>query len=102
MTTPTPRTGRPVWWWLHDIGVGLLSGFGVGAVAGLFINRLFEDNVVVLISALVGAVIGVYVLVQNHRETDRFLSVVVVVSWVLLLLSAGFIALLVWAVATFE
>jgi ABC-type cobalamin transport system permease subunit len=87
---------------VHDIGVGLLSGFGVGAVAGLFINRLFENNVVVLVCAILGAVAGVYILVQNHRDARRFLSGVVVVSWVLLVLSAGFIALLAWAVATFE
>ena len=87
---------------MHDIGVGLLSGFGVGAVAGLFINRLFENNVVVLVCAILGAIAGVYILVQNHREARRFLSGVVVVSWVLLVLSAGFIALLAWAVATFE
>lgn len=87
---------------MHDIGVGLLSGFGVGAVAGLFINRLFENNVVVLVCAILGAVAGIYILVQNHREARRFLSGVVVVSWVLLVLSAGFIALLAWAVATFE
>jgi ABC-type cobalamin transport system permease subunit len=87
---------------VHDIGVGLLSGFGVGAVAGLFINRLFENNVVVLVCAILGAVAGIYILVQNHREARRFLSGVVVVSWILLVLSAGFIALLAWAVATFE
>jgi hypothetical protein len=71
-------------------------------VAGLFLNRLFENNVVVLICAILGAIAAIYVLVQNHREARRFLSGVVVVSWVLLVLSAGFIALLIWAVATFE
>ena len=102
MTISSYRTKAPAWWWVHDIGVGLLSGFGVGAVAGLFINRLFENNVVVLVCAILGAVAGIYILVQNHREARRFLSGVVVVSWVLLVLSAGFIALLAWAVATFE
>ncbi|MGH8873259.1 MAG: hypothetical protein ACRDWS_14955 [Acidimicrobiia bacterium] len=102
MTTTTPRTSPPIWWWVHDIGVGLLSGFGVGAVAGLFINAQVENNVVVLISAVLGAIAGIYILIQNHRGARRFLSAVVVVSWVLLLLSAGFIGLLVWAVATFE
>jgi hypothetical protein len=100
-TTP-PLTKPPIWWWAHDIGVGLLAGFGVGAVAGLFINRLFENNVVVLICAILGAVAAIYILIQNHRGVQRFLSGVVVVSWVLLVLSAGFIALLIWAVATFE
>jgi ABC-type cobalamin transport system permease subunit len=102
MSVTTPRTKTPTWWWVHDIGVGFLSGFGVGSVAGLFLNRLFENNVVVLICAILGAIAAIYVLVQNHREARRFLSGVVVVSWVLLVLSAGFIALLVWAVATFE
>ena len=102
MSVTTPRTEIPTWWWVHDIGVGFLSGFGVGSVAGLFLNRLFENNVVVLICAILGAIAGIYVLIQNHRQARRFLSGVVVVSWVLLVLSAGFIALLVWAVATFE
>lgn len=92
----------PVWWRIHDILVGLLSGFGVGTVAGLFINRLFENNIVVLITAVVGAVIGIYVLIRNHQDADRFISGVVVVSWVLLVLSAAFMAVLIWAVATFE
>jgi ABC-type cobalamin transport system permease subunit len=102
MSVTTPRTEIPTWWWVHDIGVGFLSGFGVGSVAGLFLNRLFENNVVVLICAILGAIAGIYVLIQNHRQARRFLSGVVVVGWVLLVLSAGFIALLVWAVATFE
>jgi predicted ferric reductase len=102
MVVTTPRARPPIWWWVHDIGVGLLSGFGVGAVAGLFVNRLFENNVVVLICAVLGAVAAIYILIQNHRSSRRFLSGVVVISWVLLVLSAGFIALLAWAVATFE
>jgi hypothetical protein len=103
MTAPTSTSNRtPIWWQAHDIVVGLLSGFGVGTVAGLFINRLFDNNVVVLISAVVGAVIGIYVLIRSHQEASRFISAVVVVSWVLLVLSAVFIGMLVWAVATFE
>jgi hypothetical protein len=93
---------RPAWWWVHDIAVGLLAGFGVGSVAGLFLNRLVENNVVVLISAIVGAIAGVTVLVQNHRDNSRFLNGIVVVSWVLLLLSAGFLGLFVWAILNFE
>jgi hypothetical protein len=92
---------RPVWWWVHDVVVGLLAGFGVGSVAGLFLNRLFENNVVVLVCAVLGAAAGIMVLVQNHRDTPRFLSAIVVVSWVLLLVSAGFLGLFVWAVLSF-
>jgi hypothetical protein len=102
MSVTTPRTNTPTWWWVHDIGVGFLSGFGVGSVAGLFLNRLFENNVVVLISAIIGAIAGIYILIQNHRASRRFISGVVVVSWVLLVLSAAFLGLLVFAVTNFE
>ena len=103
MTTgATTRARRPIWWWVHDILVGLLSGFGVGTVAGLFLSRLVENNVVVLASAILGAAAGIYILIQNHRESRRFLSGIVVVSWVLLLLSAAFLALFIWAILNFE
>jgi len=102
MTPSSERNHSPVWWRIHDALVGFLSGFGVGTVAGLFINRLFDNNVVVLISAIIGAVAGIYILIQNHRVSRRFISGVVVVSWILLLLSAAFLGLLVFAVTNFE
>lgn len=103
MTTGSPTvTRRPIWWWVHDIAVGLLSGFGVGAVAGLFLNRLVENNVVVLACAVLGAAAGIFVLIQDHRGAGRFLSGVVVVSWILLVLSAGFLGLFIWAILNFE
>jgi hypothetical protein len=103
MTTGSPTvTGRPIWWWVHDIAVGFLSGFGVGAVAGLFLNRLVENNVVVLACAVLGAAAGIFVLIQDHRGAGRFLSGVVVVSWILLVLSAGFLGLFIWAILNFE
>lgn len=101
--TASPAPARaPIWWRIHDIVVGFLSGFGVGTIAGLFINRLFEENTVVLISATIGAVAGIYILIQNHDGSSRFISAVVIVSWVLLLLSAAFLTVLVLAIANFE
>jgi NADPH-dependent curcumin reductase CurA len=102
LTASSAPSAAPVWWRIHDVVVGLLSGFGVGTVAGLFMNRLFEENVVVLITAVAGAVAAIYILIQNHRGSRRFVNAVVVVSWVLLMLSAGFLTLLVLAVANFE
>jgi hypothetical protein len=102
MSATTAQSGARVWWRVHDVIVGLLSGFGVGTVAGLFMNRLFENNVVVLMTAILGAVIGIYILIRNHQDASRFLTAIVVVSWVLLALSAAFIGMLIWAVATFE
>jgi hypothetical protein len=101
-TDSSAATRHPIWWWVHDIAVGFLSGFGVGAVAGLFLNRLVENNVVVLVCALLGAAAGIWVLIQDHRGAERFISGVVVVSWVLLVLSAGFLGLFVWAILNFE
>ena len=101
-TAITPRPGRPIWWWIHDVTVGLVSGFGVGTVAGLFLNRLVENNVVVLVCAILGATAGTYVLIQSHRESRRFLSGIVAVSWLLLLLSAAFLSLFIWAILNFE
>jgi hypothetical protein len=103
MATGSPSVTRhPIWWWVHDIVVGLLSGVGVGAVAGLFLNRLVENNVVVLAGAMLGAAAGIWVLLQNHRRAERFMSGVVVVSWLLLILSAGFLGLFIWAILNFE
>ncbi|HET9202242.1 MAG TPA: hypothetical protein VFP67_03750 [Acidimicrobiia bacterium] len=102
MTTTTLGSRRPVWWWVHDFVVGLLAGFGVGSVAGLFLNRLVENNPVVLVCAVLGAAAGITVLVKNHRDGRRFLNGVVVVSWILLVLSAGFLGLFIWAVLNFE
>ena len=103
MATGSPAVTRhPIWWWVHDIVVGFLSGVGVGAVAGLFLNRLVETNVVVLAGAVLGAAAGIWVLIQNHRRAERFMSGVVVVSWLLLILSAGFLGVFIWAILNFE
>lgn len=102
MTAPTTPKPPPIWWRIHDIVVGSLSGFGVGTVAGLFMNRLFDENVVVLITAVAGAVAAVYILILNHRGSRRFFNAVVAVNWVLLVLSAAFLTLLVLAIAAFE
>ena len=56
----------------------------------------------VLVCAILGAAAGIYVLIQNHRESRRFLSGIVVVSWFLLVLSAGFLGLFIWAILNFE
>jgi hypothetical protein len=101
-TTTAKLARRPAWWWVHDVVVGLLAGFGVGAVAGLFLDRLIENEAVMLICAILGVIAGITVLVQNHRDTQRFLNGIVVVSWVLLLVSAGFLGLFIWAILNFE
>lgn len=96
------ETTSPVWL-AHDLVVGLLTGTGVGTIAGLFIAaRLSDSNLFTLGGAIIGAIVGILLLVRSHRRHDRFLTTTVVVAWILLILSVAFIALLVNAIANFN
>jgi VIT1/CCC1 family predicted Fe2+/Mn2+ transporter len=97
-----PDTTSPLWL-AHDMIIGLLTGTGVGTIAGLFIAaRLSESNLFTLGGAIVGAIIWILILVRSHQRHDRFLTTAVVVSWILLVLSVAFIALLISAIAAFN
>lgn len=71
--------------------IGLLAGLGMGAVAGLFANRLVENNVVVPVDAVVGAIVGIYVLIQSHQRSRQFVTAVAAVTWVVLVASGLFL-----------
>lgn len=93
----------PALWLAHDLVIGLLTGTGVGSIAGLFISaRIAENNLFVLGGAIIGAIVTILLLVQSHQRHDRFLTATVVVAWLLLILSVAFIALLVSAIANFN
>lgn len=93
----------PPLWLAHDLIIGLLTGTGVGTIAGLFISaRVAENNLFTLGGAIVGAIIWILMLVRSHQRHDRFLTTAVVVSWILLVLSVAFIALLINAIANFN
>ena len=97
-----PDTTSPLWL-AHDLIIGLLTGTGVGTIAGLFIAaRLSDSNLFTLGGAIVGAIIWILILVRSHQRHDRFLTTAVVVSWILLVLSVAFIALLISAIAAFN
>ena len=97
-----PDTTSPLWL-AHDLIVGLLTGTGVGTIAGLFIAvRLSDSNLFTLGGAIIGAIVGILLLFRSHQRHDRFLTTTVVVSWILLVLSASFIALLMSAIAAFN
>ncbi|MGA7097417.1 MAG: hypothetical protein WB245_07600 [Acidimicrobiia bacterium] len=102
MTDTVAATSTPIWWRAHDIAVGLLAGLGVGTIGGLFANRLVESNIVIAGCGIVGAVLAIYVLIQSHTRTRTFINGVVIVSWVLLGLSALFLAALIQAILNFE
>jgi len=97
-----PKTTSSLWL-AHDLIVGLLTGTGVGTIAGLFISaRLSDSNLYTLGGAIIGAIVAILLLVRSHQRHDRFLTTTVIVSWILLVLSVAFIALLVSAIANFN
>lgn len=97
-----PETTSPLWL-AHDLVVGLLTGTGVGTIAGLFIAaRLSDSYLFTLGGAIVGAIIWILILIRSHQRHERFLTTAVVVSWILLVLSVAFIALLINAIAAFN
>ncbi len=97
-----PET-TPSLWLAHDMVIGLLTGAGVGSIAGLFVSaRVSENNLFVLGGAIVGAIVAILLLVRSHQHHNRFLTTTVVVSWLLLVLAVAFIALLVNAIANFN
>lgn len=93
-TKPEPTS--PLWL-AHDLIVGLLTGTGVGTIAGLFISARLS-----LGGAIIGAIVAILLLTRSHQRHDRFLTTTVIVSWILLVLSVAFIALLIAAIANFN
>ena len=92
----------PVWWRIHDVAVGILAGFGVGVIAGLFATRLVETNVIVAVGGGVGAILGALALWRSRRQPGGFVNAIVIIAWVLLALSALFLTFLVVAILNFE
>lgn len=88
---------------IHDVIIGLLSGAGVGAIVGVFVAvRVSDNNLLTLVGAVFGAIVGVILLMRSHQKNpDKFMTAAVIVAWILLLLSAFFIASLVFAIANF-
>jgi xanthine/uracil permease len=90
-------------WLIHDVIIGLLAGAGVGSVAGLFLTANFSDNnLYTLGGAIMGAIVGIFMLVRSHQRHDRFLTPAVFVMWFLLVGSTLFIAALISAIANFN
>ncbi len=100
-TSPAPRP-IPAWWKAHDIIVGLLAGFGVGVIAGLFATRLVDTTVIVAIGGALGAMLGVFALARSRRRPGDFVNAAVVIAWILLVISALFLTALAMAIANFE
>ncbi|MEX1124689.1 MAG: hypothetical protein WD895_02855 [Acidimicrobiia bacterium] len=102
MDTPPVTTSVSIWWKVHDTVIGLLAGFGIGVIAGLFATRISDTNAVVAVGGAVGAILGVLALWRSRRQSDGFVNAIVVIAWVLLVGSALFLTALVLAIANFE
>ena len=100
--TPPVSRSVPIWWRVHDVIVGLIAGFGVGVIGGLFATRLIETNVIVAIGGAVGAILGIFALTSSRHREGGFVNAIVVIAWVLSVGSALFLTALVLAIANFE
>jgi ABC-type Fe3+-siderophore transport system permease subunit len=92
-------------WRLHDYLIGIVGGGGLGAVAGLFIAaRLIEGNVPVTmaVAAVVGAIVGVLLMMQTRRNHEGFWTVTTIFMWVVAVASIAFLVLLYDAVRNFN
>jgi hypothetical protein len=99
---PPAAPAVPVWWRVHDVAIGILAGFGVGVIAGLFATRLVETNVVVAVGGAIGALLGAVALWRSRRQPGGFVNAIVIIAWVALGLSALFLTVLVLAILNFE
>lgn len=90
-------------WRIHDYLVGILGGGGLGAVLGVYVAaRLVDNNLVIAAGALAGALIGVMVMRQTRRNSDKFWTVSVIVMWIVAVGSAAFLILLYDAIRNFS
>jgi hypothetical protein len=92
-------------WAIHDWIAGTLGGGGLGAIAGLFLAvRVFAFDAVwgMLGGLIVGAFIGVRLLVGSHRQSEGFLTPMVVAMWILAVCSGAFIYFLYEAIREFQ
>lgn len=92
-------------WRLHDYLIGVLGGGGLGAVAGLFIAaRLIDASVPVTlaVAAVVGAIVGVLMMMQTRRNNEGFWTVTTIFMWVVAVASIAFLVMFYDAVRNFN
>jgi hypothetical protein len=92
-------------WTAHDVIAGVLGGGGAGAVAGLILAVRWLDLDArwgLLGGAVVGSLIGILALINSHRESKGFVTVSVVVMWILALASGAFLYFLYEAIQDFQ
>lgn len=102
MTNSNPA---PAGWRLHDTLIGVLGGGGLGAVIGLYAAaRVLDTSVPVTIgvAALIGAIVGVMMMLQTRRNSDGFWTTTTIVMWIIAVASIAFLVFFYDAVQNFS
>lgn len=93
----------PSSWLVHDYLVGILGGGGLGAILGVFAAaRLIDNNIVIAAGAVIGALIGVLIMMRSRRNHEGFWTVTVIVMWIIAVASVAFLVLLYDAIRNFS
>ena len=95
----TTSTSSPVGWKVHDYLIGILGGGGLGAVLGVYAAaRLVDSDLAIGVGAVVGALVGILLMMQTRQNHRGFWTVTVVVMWILAIGSGLFLYFLYYAI----
>lgn len=96
-------TTVPNSWRMHDYLVGILGGGGLGATIGVFLAaRVVDSDLVIGAAAVIGALVGILVMMQTRRNSEGFWTVTVIVMWIIAVASIAFLVLLYDAIRNFS
>ncbi len=96
-------TTVPSSWRAHDYLVGILGGGGLGAILGVFLAaRVVDSDLVIGAGAVIGALVGILVMMQTRRNSEGFWTVTVIVMWIIAVASIAFLVLLYDAIRNFS
>jgi hypothetical protein len=95
-----PDSGDNPGWLIHDVVVGALAGGAAGMVIGLFALARVDNRWLAGI-AVVAIISTVFGLLRWERNRRRGAGPITVLTWVVMVLSIGFIALIVSALRNF-
>jgi len=98
---PIPRS-----WLVHDLIVGIAGGLVIGFIGGLLLAAAFSGagplpDLLVVAGPIAGTATAVTMLIRSHRDRGRFLTLTVVVIWVVTVVAVAFFIALLSAISSF-